>query len=232
MAFTCPDVAKVSKRWVSNTGIDAAAASFVPGAEPSPNVARNVSAASPSLVARNANRTSVGDDPSDGSVMLLGPSMLSGLSAGRSRVTVAGPEVPERFWTTAPASNRSPIDTKRGSAGRTWKGVEIRSSESSEPNRSAPLVATAITRYAVRDWGSFSGTVASPSSPTFTEADQAARIRKSVRTPLPLSSSPPPPPGSGENAGAASPLSASANSSRPTRTRRIRLSLVLTSRLR
>lgn len=131
----------------------------------------------------------------DGSVTDVGPLTVSGLDGSGVAVTVTGPVVPVRLNTTTPASNLSPTFTKRGTDGCSMKGLRTSTAPAVEPKRSAPAVATARIWYDVSDCGSFTGTVALPLSPTSTDADHTASVRKSGADAMAVSESPPPPPG-------------------------------------
>ena len=223
-ALTVPEVATASRRRVIVTGSEPATASLVSGVSASPSTPFMLSFSDPIFVALSVKRTSVGLSVRPGTVMVVGPSTVTGESAGSVSVTFASPVLPVSLCTTAPASNVSPRLTKRGREGRSENGLRTCMLLEPPPNRSAPLEATAMMRYDVRDCGSFMGTVALPSLSSFTVADHAAKIRKSVRMPSPVDSSPPPPPGSGDE-DASPPLSSSEDGSATTR---IRLSAVST----
>jgi hypothetical protein len=110
-----------------------------------------------------------------------------------SSVMVASIAFAVLFCTTAWMASLSPAVRKRGSAGRTSSGLVAIRSLVAWPTRVSAVRPRAVMRQVVRLSGSFSVTLAAPSSPVTTDGFQYAvsgKLRRISRSEL----IPPPPP--------------------------------------
>jgi len=137
-----------------------ATVSFDPGARTSrvtvtwsrspPADASNRSDAAPTRSACIGKRTSTEPPSGTSTARSPGPSSKRPETEALTVTRAAGSPF---VLTTTPASTRSPARTKRGSAGRAIRRLLVTTFAEPKPYRSPSVVATAITRYVVRESG-------------------------------------------------------------------------------